>query len=93
MKEWRSFRRAMLRVRDGAPQAEVLSILGPPDAVGGEDAEAGIGFCWEYRDRLPDHVDLIIAFAGGAVRCSFTREVPDPQRRSEFRALSRPYSV
>ena len=93
MREWRTFRRAMARVRDGTPQADVVAILGPPDAVGGRDPEAGIEFCWEYRERLPDHVDLIVGFACGAVCCSFTRDVPDPHRRREFRALSQPYSA
>ena len=82
----------MSRVKDGTSQAKVLAILGPPDGVGGADAEAGIEFCWKYHERLPDHVDLILAFAGGAVLFSHFRAVPAPKRRSEFRALTRPYS-
>jgi hypothetical protein len=89
MKAWRAFRGAMAEVREGAPLADVLSGVGPPDAARGPAPEAGIELLLEYHDRLPDHVDFIVAFSGGVVRCSFTRNVQDPQRRRE---LGCPYS-
>ena len=85
MKAWGVFGRAMSRLHDGIPQADVLAILGPPDRVGGREPEVGIEFRWEYHDRLPDHVDLIVAFAGGAVRTCFTRHLPQPKHRPPFR--------
>src|SRR6185295_4411965 len=86
-----AFRRAMRCLTAGTPQAVILSALGPPDTVGGPDAEAETDFTWEYHDRLPDQVDLVIAFAGGAVRTSWTRGMYDANDRREARTLGRPY--
>ena len=67
MKAWHTFRRTMALLRDGLPQSEVLALLGAPDVVYDGDAEAGIDFSWGYHERLPDHHDLIVAFADGAI--------------------------
>ena len=93
MNAWHNFRRAMAQVRDGLPQADVLAILGAPDVVYDGDDEAGIDFSWGYHERLPDHHDLIVAFAGGAVCYSSLLDVPDARRRQEFRELGHPYSA
>ncbi len=75
MEAWRAFRKAMTLVHDGTLQTEVLNILGPPDQVRRHHT-AGIGWRWEYHDRLPGHVDFVVTLAGGAVRAHFTRDVP-----------------
>jgi hypothetical protein len=93
MQAWRSFRRAMGRLHDGLQQPEVLALLGPPDLVHDGDAKAGIDFSWEYHERLPEHRDLIVNFAGGAVCCSTLRHIPDAQQRHEFRKHGHPYSA
>jgi hypothetical protein len=93
MKAWRLFRRAMARVQDGTEQQEVLALLGPPDGIGGREPGAGIELRWEYYDRLPDHVDFVVAFSGGSVRCCFTRDLPHPQRHRAFREAAGPPSA
>ena len=86
-----AFRRVISRFVVGMPQAMVLSELGPPDRVGDPDPEADTDFTWAYFDRLPGHVDSVIAFAGGVVRTSWTRGTYDEKDRREVRALGRPY--
>jgi hypothetical protein len=92
MKAWRAFRLAMKKIHDGIPKAQVLKLLGAPDLVGDADPEAGIDFSWEYHERLPDHLDYVVAFSAGAVCYSWTRDVPDTRRRNEFRRFGCPYS-
>ena len=83
----------MRGVRDGLPQSDVLALLGPPDGVYSGDAEAGIDHSWGYHERLPEHRDLIVAFAKGIVCYSSIRHVPVAARRGEIRNLAQPYSA
>lgn len=93
MRTRRAFRRAMLGIRDGLPQADVLALLGPPDGVYSGDDEAGLDYSWGYHERLPEHRDLIIAFAGDVVCYSSIRHIPDARQREECRNLARSYSA
>ena len=81
----RHFRRALALVSVGVSQAGVGRYLGGPDLVRGEDPQAGTDSNWEYHERLSDHQDVVIGFAGGLVCFSSLRKVPDPELRDRLR--------
>ena len=85
MRGYSEFRRLLKRVVDGVRADQIRTLLGKPDLVGAGDAAAGIEFTWEYHDRLPDDVDLVIAFANDQVVFSTLRHVPNETLRNQFR--------